>query len=145
MDPEINQHIQHERSMARQREREEVARRIENGEVPWQEQEGVMSVIAAVRDLEFPRSFDGIRSDAGNREVITTRHKTHPLTEVLDVVENHVKPGKDPVLEDGRIPSVQDFQEIVQHHWEAVRFHDVPEDERPPRGGAQPQDPRTHR
>ena len=145
MDPKTNQHIQHEKSEDRQRERWNTMRAIEQGERPWQDHEGVMSVVAAVRDQEFPCSFETLRRDIGDREVVTTGHHKRSLDEVLDVIESKVDSRKDPLLADAKVPSLRDFESIVQHHWEAVRYNDVPEEQRPPKGGAGPQNRRTRR
>lgn len=143
IDPVINQHIQQEKSEQRMREREEYERRIQNGEKPWRESAGVMSVMNAVRDCAFPCTFDQLRQDIGDREVITSKGNGHPVSELLDVVEARLDPEKDPLLEDWSVPSIRDFQGIMERHWEAVRFEDVPDEHKPARGGAQPQDPQS--
>lgn len=145
IDPEVNQHIQHEQSEDRQRERLEMRRQIEKGDAPWMEHEGILGVVTAVRDQEFPRTFDQLRRDIGDREVITMGKRTESLEDVLDVLEPHLDARKDHLLEDWGVPSLRDFHQIVQRHWEAVRFHNVPDEQRPRKGGAGPQDPRTHR
>ncbi len=143
IDPVINQHIQQEQSQRRQREREEYERRVQDGEMPWRESSGIMSVLNAVRDREFPCSFDRLRMEIGDREVVTAKGRGHPVSEVLDVVEPRLDPEKDPLLEDWSVPSIKDFEGIMQRHWEAVQYDDVPDDQKPVRGGANPHDPRT--
>jgi hypothetical protein len=145
LDPRLNQHIQHEQSEQRRMEREALMARVERGERPWQEHAGLMSVVTAVRDVEFPASFEQLRDEIGEREVITARDRVYPLEDVLDILEAKLNPDKDPLLEDGTVPSFRDFHEIVQRHWEAIRFENIPDEQKPARGGAQPQDPRTRR
>jgi hypothetical protein len=139
LDPKTNRNIQHEKSNDRQQERWEAMKAIEQGQKPWQEHEGVMSVVTAVRDCEFPCSFERLREDVGDREVVTTRNKTHTLGTVLDVLGSKVDPTKDPLMKGEEVPSLRDFESIVQRHWEAVQFYDVPDEQKSPKGGPGPQ------
>ena len=128
MDPKENQARQHEASAQRAAEREAAARRGEQGEEPWsEEQPGIVAVVDAVRDQEFPTTLDRLAERVGERRVPTQKDVTLPMRDVL---------GK---LKEDEFQSVRDFQRAVHRHWEGIRFLAVPDEQRPAGGGPQPQ------
>lgn len=135
MDPNENQHRQREESRQREFERENA----KETERPEPHKIGIMSAVDAVRDIDFPKSFDDLKDTAGGREVRTSGKHKYPLSSILDRVGEQLN-EHDPVSADGRIPSLMDFQQVMQRHWGAVQWMEVPEEQRPEQGGLQPQD-----
>lgn len=102
-------HHEHELSRDRQEQRESAARRIAEGERPWDEEQGVQSVVDAVRDVEFPANRAAIAEQAGMREVHPSSRLTLPISDILDK------------LPDRRFESIRDFQTSLQKHWQGIR------------------------
>ncbi|HVL87133.1 MAG TPA: hypothetical protein VM681_03860 [Candidatus Thermoplasmatota archaeon] len=110
-----------EQSLRREREIQQTRERVEQGERPWQEHTGVLSVVAAVRDLRFPTTVEDVAQEAGDREVRISERTQLPLRRVL---------GK--LKDDTQFVSVGDFQTAVQTHWEGIRNLEVPPEQWPP-------------
>jgi hypothetical protein len=109
MDPHVNQELQHERSQQRREEREAARERIAKGETPWLAEAGVMSLVDAVRDLEFPKRIDEVLAQAGDRDVCTSPDVRLPLAYVL------------PKLDEPAFTSLRSFETAVQRHWAGIR------------------------
>lgn len=109
-----------------ERERADAQRRVAQGEAPWQTHEGVMAAVAAVRDVKFPATADEIVKKAGERDITASARLVVPIAEILAHMPER------------RFESIADFQTALQKHWQAIRFLEVPEEQRSPRGGFQP-------
>lgn len=126
MQGDVNRHHEHELSQDRQDQREAAARRIVEGERPWDEEQGVLSVVDAVRDIQFPADRAAIKEQAGSREVHPSSRLTLPVADVLEK------------LPDRRFESIRDFQTSLQKHWQGIRVLELPREQRSPEGGPRP-------
>lgn len=102
----------------RERERQAADRRVSEGERPWENERGVLSVVDAVRDREFPMTLEEIVSEVGDREVYTSKDIHFPLAYVA------LK------LKEKEFTSLGDFQTAVQRHWEGIEQLEVPEEQK---------------
>lgn len=116
---ERTKHMQHEQSAARARERAAARERVQAGERPWDHEQGALSVVDAVRDLEFPLAADDIAELAGERFVQPTDRLTVPVAEVVAHLPRR------------EYLSIRDFEATLLQHWQGIRFMEVPEDQRP--------------
>lgn len=117
---------QTEISRERETERTEAKRRIAEGDPPWDHEVGVVAVVDAVRDQRFPTTSQHLAQDAGQRYIRASDRLTVPLSEILA----HM-PERD-------FETIKEFQRAVQKHWPGVRYLEVPEEQRSPKGGFQP-------
>jgi predicted GNAT family acetyltransferase len=122
MDPKAQQHIVQEQSEQRQHEREEARRRVQDGEEPWTEARGVLSVVEAVRDVAFPMDARELAYQVGDREPVVAEGHPIALRRIL---------GK--LKDDTHFESLKDFQTAVMRHWEGIRNLTVPPEQWPGR------------
>lgn len=116
MDPAVNQELQHERSHRRQEEREIARALIARGDAPWERETGILSLVDAVRDLEFPKRIDEIAAEAGERDVRPARDVKLPLAYVL------------PKLAEREFHSIRSFEAAIQRHWQGIRALEHPDE-----------------
>lgn len=115
--------LYHELSAQREQERQAARDRIDQGDPAWHHEMGIMAAVEAARDFRFPLTSEELTAQAGDRYVQATRALTLPVAEILShMPEQH-------------FASLRDFERAVQKHWQAIRYLEVPEDQRSPRGG----------
>lgn len=124
--PPSTDDLQHELSQQRERERQAARESIERGDEPWHHETGVVAATDAVRDVQFPMSNEDLAALVGDRYIQASDRLTLPLAEILA----HIP--------ETEFVSIRQFERAVQKHWAAIRFLEVPDEQRSPRGGRAP-------
>lgn len=101
----------------RQRERAQAERRRREGEEPAREEPGVLSVVDAVRDVEFPATLREIQEKVGHRDVRPSPDVTLPLAYVL------------PKVREDAFSDIGQFEAAVLRHWAGIRALEAPRDD----------------